>query len=160
MRNFPQTIVIRHRKENLKKCSLRGLEQRSDFLFLTYPLKVLPDLSEYMLLSMDAPPLTQEDNKKGFIILDGTWRYAAAMEKNLSFPLSIERRSLPFLRTAYPRRQEDCPSPDRGLASIEAIFTAYFLLGRDTNGLLDTYHWRTAFLEKNASLFASFFIPK
>jgi pre-rRNA-processing protein TSR3 len=32
------------------------------------------------------------------------------------------------------------------LASIEAIYVAYQLMGRDTTGLLDLYHWREQFL--------------
>ncbi len=156
MNDFPPTIVVRHRKENLKKCSLRGLETRSDFLFLTYPLKILPDLSSYFLLAMDAPLLSSEDAHAGVLLLDGTWRYAEKMEMNLPLPCFLKRRSLPkVLQTAYPRRQEDCPSPGYGLASIEALYATYRLLGRNAEDLLNHYYWKSAFLEKNASLFTS-----
>jgi pre-rRNA-processing protein TSR3 len=35
------------------------------------------------------------------------------------------------------------------LASIEAIYIAYWILGRDVTGLLDNYHWKDLFLQKN-----------
>lgn len=151
MNLFYKTIILRHSRENLKKCSLRGLEQRPDMLFFTYPHAVLPDLSNYFLLSMDAPVLTQADSELGIFLIDGTWRYAERMERQLPIPHRFQRRSLPGkFRTAYPRRQEDCPDPTQGLASIEALFLAYDLLGRDTTGLLDNYHWKEKFLENNS----------
>lgn len=79
MQSFPPTIVIRHRKENLKKCSLRGLEQHKDFRFFSYPKDPLPDLNGYFLLAVGAPPLTAEDKAHGLLLLDGTWRYAEKM---------------------------------------------------------------------------------
>jgi pre-rRNA-processing protein TSR3 len=150
---FPPTIILRHRKENLKKCSLRGLEERPDFRFFTYPKEELPDLSAYFLLTLDAPPLTQADRDLGIFLIDGTWRYAELMERQLPQPQRFQRRSLPpGSCTAYPRRQEDCPEPSRGLASVEALFLAYSLLGRNTEGILDNFHWKEEFLKKNCQL--------
>lgn len=151
---FLPTTVIRHRLENLKKCSLRGLEKRSDFHFLSYPdphlLSKLPSLSASVILKVDAPPLTEADHHLGLILIDATWRYALKMLKSLGELPEINYRSLPpHYRTAYPRRQDDCPDPERGLASIEAIYVAYHLMGRDLSGLLDHYHWREEFLLKN-----------
>lgn len=150
MQTFPPTIILRHRKENLKKCSLRGLENREGFIFYTYPVHVLPDISEYVMLSLDAPPLTMADSDRGLFILDGTWRYAERMFENTKGLDRLTVRSLPGLyRTAYPRIQDDCPDPRRGLASIEAIYIAYRLLGRNTTGLLDHYYWKDDFLRYN-----------
>ncbi len=144
MFSFPPTIILRHRKENLKKCSLRGLESRSDFRFFTYPKETLPDLSNYFLLSFDGPLLTEADRDLGVFLIDGTWKYAAVMGRQLP---ELPKRSLPgHFKTAYPRRQDDCPEPTRGLASIEALFIAYQILGRPTEGLLDHYFWREKFL--------------
>lgn len=141
MKPFPPTIILRHRKENLKKCSLRGLENRADMQFFTYPLEDTQlNLEPYVVLAVDAPPLTKEDGDKGIFLIDGTWRYAEKMLKSLKAPLNL--RSLPQMSTAYPRRQD----VDHGLASIEALYLAYQILGRDTKGLLDQYHWREEFL--------------
>lgn len=144
---FPHTIILRHQKENLRKCSLRGLESREDLTFLTYPKDFFPDLPDYILLTLDAPPLSPEDSGRGLFILDGTWRYAAVMLRKA--PTKFITRSIPsHFRTAYPRRQDD----ERGLASVEALFLAYHILGRDTSGLLDHYYWREKFFELNGFL--------
>lgn len=141
------TIILRHRRENLKKCSLRGLETRKDMRFLTYPRDALPDLGGYVMLSMEGPELSMADADSGIFLLDSTWRYAEVMAKTV--PEDIPKRSLPkHFKTAYPRRQDDCSDPDRGLASIEALFIAYYLTGRDTTGLLDHYYWSKKFIDE------------
>ncbi|MCI5052345.1 MAG: hypothetical protein MRY21_04320 [Simkaniaceae bacterium] len=143
MKKFIPTIILRHRKENLKKCSLRGLESREDMQFLTYPRDPLPDLTGYVMLGFDGPELSPQDDK--LFMLDGTWNYAERMERVLTLPPT---RSLPKgLRTAYPRRQD----VDAGLASIEALYIAYLLMGRDPTGLLDNYYWKDKFLELNST---------
>jgi len=145
--SVPPTIILRHRKENLKKCSLRGLEKREDCLFFKYPLETLPNLENYLVLSMDAPVLNLEDQNRGLVLIDGTWNYATKMLRSVSH---LERRSLPsHFRTAYPRKQTGCPDPETGLASIEALYISYLILQRDPAGLLDDYFWKNDFLEKN-----------
>ena len=147
MFNFPPTTILRHKRENLKKCSLSGLEGRPDFQFLTYPLPNLPNLDQYCILSLDAPPLSHEDAERGIFLIDGTWRYARTMSQIIPKKgLHVFRSLPPCLQTAYPRRQPDCPDPTRGLASIEALYAAYFILGRSTEGLLDHYYWKEQFL--------------
>ncbi len=147
MFEFPHTVILRHRKENLKKCSLRGLESREDLLFFSYPQDELPPLSGYVLLALDAPPLTKEDKNLGIFLIDGTWRYAKTMFESLKKPHLFETRSLPAgFQTAYPRRQDENVDEKGGLASVEALFLAYQILGRNTDGLLDHYHWKTPFL--------------
>jgi pre-rRNA-processing protein TSR3 len=149
MQHFPPTIILRHRRENLKKCSLRGLEARNDMIFLTYPTSDLPDLKGYCVLALDAPELSQADAHLGLFLIDGTWRYAEKMAKSLPSPAPFVCRSLPSnIRTAYPRRQLDCPDPERGLASVEALFLAYLIMGRNTDGILDHYHWKDPFKAK------------
>lgn len=151
--SFPPTVVLRHRRENLKKCSLRGLETRNDFTFITYPTGTLPHLKGYVMLALDGPPLSKEDSGYGLFVLDATWRYAATMAQFVAKHADIPHRSIPAgFQTAYPRRQEDCPDPNSGLASIEAIYIAYCLLGRPPTDLLNNYYWRDEFLSKNQPL--------
>lgn len=153
MQEFPPTVVLRHTRENLKKCSLTGLENRSDFNFYTYPKSQVPQLPNYIMLSFDGPVLTAEDAGKGLFILDGTWRYAEKMFLNTPSIHHLEKRSLPIgFKTAYPRRQDDCEDQDRGLSSIEAIYIAYSILGYDTKGLFDRYLWKDLFFTKNSHL--------
>jgi pre-rRNA-processing protein TSR3 len=152
MQLFLPTIVLRHRLENLKKCSLKGLETRPDFIFYSYPKDDLSkvDLSNYILLALDAPPLTYADADQGIFILDATWRYSKKMLLSLPQNSKFSMRSIPpQFRTAYPRRQQDCSHPDQGLASIEAIYIAYTIFRRKTDQLIDNYFWKDQFLEKN-----------
>lgn len=144
------TVVIRHRLENLRKCSLSGLEGREDFCFFTYPYESLPDFSGYIVLTLDGPELSGGDRECGLLVIDATWRYAAKMFVPFAGQPHFLYRSLPsHYRTAYPRRQSDCVDPSRGLASVEAIFLSYYILGRNTEGLLDRYYWKDQFLEMN-----------
>ncbi len=150
MQSFPPTVVLRHRKESLKKCSLSGLESREDFRFFTYPTSTVPELPNHIILSLDAPPLTVEDAPYGLFVMDATWRYAQQMMARTPIQPTWKLRSIPaHFRTAYPRRQTECSDPERGLSSIEAIFVAYHILGRDIAGLFDRYHWGQEFLQKN-----------
>src|SRR5262245_56496129 len=108
MQSFPLTYIVRHKRENLKKCSLRGLEKRVDFRFFSYPNAIWPDLSAYILLTMDAPPLHPSEAGQGLLILDGTWRYADKMRASVELQTPLKKRTIPGeFRTAYPRRQED-----------------------------------------------------
>ena len=101
MCRFLPTIIFRHRKENLKKCSLHGLEGRSDLEFLTYPLDPLPLLKGQVVLSMEGPTLSKEDQGKGLLLIDGTWKYAAVMGRQVKGEYAV--RSLPKdFRTSYP----------------------------------------------------------
>ena len=143
------TIIWRHKKENLKKCSLKNLENRKDLAFFTYPQHNLPNLDKYVLLTLGAPLLTEEDKDKGLLFIDATWKYAGIMEK--AVPPQVERRTLPAdFKTAYPRKQTLCLDPSRGLATVEAIFTAYLITARNPIGLLDHYYFKDEFLKKNA----------
>ena len=150
MHLFPPTIIIRHRKENLKKCSLRGLEKREDMTFFSYPLKKeLPALTNYVLLNFDGPELSLKDFNSGIILIDGTWKYAAKMQSQVKQLDNIQKRSLPKCLTGYPRKQTLCPFTDLVLASIEALFVAYRILKRDSEDLLENYAFKKAFFEKN-----------
>ena len=147
-------MILRHRRENLKKCSLVGLEGRDDLKFYTYPVDPLPDYSRCLLLKVGAPPLTEADRDRDLFLIDGTWRLAQIMEQQL--PWKLEARSLPQgYKTAYPRRQTDCPDPETGLSSLEALYIAQQVLGRPTAGLLDHYHWRDLFFYLNNTLIVS-----
>ena len=148
--NYPTTYILRHRLENLKKCSLRGLEGRPDLIFLTYPTSKLPPLNNMCILSLDGPPLSAADESKEILLLDATWRYAAKMAQIIDPAYFHNFRSIPsHFFTSYPRKQTECQDPKRGLASIEALYLAYYILGRPTTGLLDNYYWKTQFLENN-----------
>jgi pre-rRNA-processing protein TSR3 len=143
---FPPTVIVRHTRENPRKCSVMPLRGRSDVLFLNYPVKDRPALTDYVRLAAEGPPLSPTDADKGILLLDGSWRWAGAMTRDF---IDVPARSLHGWRTAYPRVSKLGTDPDNGLASIEALFIAYHLLARPTAGLLTHYHWADAFLRAN-----------
>jgi pre-rRNA-processing protein TSR3 len=118
--------------------------------FFTYPNETPTPLESAVLLHMDGKPLTKEDGDQSLFLIDSTWRYAPIMERSLP---PVKKRSLPsHFCTAYPRHQTFCDDPQRGLASVEALYIAYILTGRDPIGLLDNYYWREQFLALNPQL--------
>jgi pre-rRNA-processing protein TSR3 len=148
------TIIIRHKKENRKKCTLTFLEPRPDFQFITYPFENVPDLSSCYILTMGAPVLTKEENNLGICLIDATWLYAEKILKQIALhnPRLIYRSLPANTRTAYPRKQTKCPNPEEGLASIEALYATFSLQEKERDFLLENYHWKESFLEKNPHL--------
>ena len=143
---FPDTVIIRSVKEKSKKCSVLPLKGKPGIILLNYPFKKTLSLPNYIRLSAEGPPLSLADNDKGILLLDGSWRNAGNMERTFA---SIPPRSLSQYKTAYPRTSKHGTDPENGLASIEALYVAYFILNRNPVGLLDHYHWKKEFLELN-----------
>ena len=162
MKKFLPTIILRHRRENLKKCSLRGLETHPDLEFYSYPTTPVDTLASklygYCLLHIDGEPIQKDDHKKGLFLIDCNWIHVEKMiPQKGSSPFSIEKRSIPSCwRTAYPRRQTHCDDPDRGLATVEALFIFWALAGEVRLDFLEHYHWKEEFLKLNASLLGLF----
>ncbi|MCX7007575.1 MAG: DUF367 domain-containing protein, partial [Kiritimatiellaeota bacterium] len=118
--------------------------------FIAYPLRVRPDLSRHFLLAPEAPPLTAADAGRPLLLLDGSWRHAAQMRKAIG---TVEARAIPYAwRTAYPRVSKVQADPEAGLATVEALFAAYCILGHRDDALLRFYPWRDKFLELNRNL--------
>jgi pre-rRNA-processing protein TSR3 len=143
---FPPTLVIRSPHENPKKCSILPLRGRADLRFLSYPTNETPGLENYVCLAAEGPPLTSDDRDRGLLLLDASWRRAAVMRQAFAH---VPARSLTGFHTAYPRVSKRGTDPDQGLATVEALYIAYHLLGRATAGLLDHYRWRNEFLRLN-----------
>jgi pre-rRNA-processing protein TSR3 len=143
---YPVTVIVRHPRENPRKCSVLPLRGRPDLTFLSYPVRQRPPLDGYLRLAADGPPLTAADAACGLLLLDGSWRWAAAMTRDFA---DVPPRSLHGWRTAYPRVSKQGTDPDNGLATVEALFIAHHLLGRPTAGLLDHYRWAEAFIRIN-----------
>ncbi len=142
----PLTIIVRHPKENPKKCSVLPLKGRADVQLFTYPAADLPSLAGYVRLAADGPKLSAADADSGILLLDGSWRWATKMIASFD---AVPARSLSGWQTAYPRVSKLGTDPANGLSSIEALFIAHHLLGRPTDGLLDHYRWADEFLEIN-----------
>jgi pre-rRNA-processing protein TSR3 len=143
---FPPTVIVRHRRENPRKCSILPLQGRPDLIFCNYPLRERPNLAGYVRLAADGPELSPADAASGILLLDGSWRWATAMNRDFS---DVPPRSLHRWQTAYPRVSKLGTDPDNGLASVEALYVAYHILCRPTAGLLDQYRWAAEFLRIN-----------
>src|SRR5262249_26364552 len=103
-------------------------------------------LEGYIRLAAEGPELTAADAGCGILLLDGSWKWAGVMTREFEH---VPPRSLHGYRTAYPRVSKLGTDPDNGLASVEALFAAYRILGRPTEGLLDCYRWADEFLHVN-----------
>jgi pre-rRNA-processing protein TSR3 len=122
---------------------LRG---RQDILFFTYPLERPLDLIGYVRLAADGPVLTPADASAGILLLDGSWNRASTMNRAFSH---VPPRSLVGYQTAYPRVSKRGTDPVHGLASVEALYIAYRILGRSTDRLLGQYPWAAEFCLRN-----------
>lgn len=146
MTDFPPTVIVVHPKERRSKCSVEPLRGQPGFQFYTFPESVTLPASRYIRLGLGGPELSANDSDSGLLVLDGTWKLAAKMEPE--FP-DIPLRTLPPIRTAYPRTSKIQADPSDGLATIEAVYAAYRIMNRPCEGLLRDYHWRREFLEAN-----------
>jgi pre-rRNA-processing protein TSR3 len=144
---FPPTVIVRHRREKPQKCTILPLEGREDLIFLPYPVRNGDiELRDYVRLGPEGKPLSSGDSTRGLLLLDASWRWARIMTRDFQH---VPERALPNYRTAYPRKSKRGTDPSNGLASVEALFLAYRILGRPTEGLLDLYRWADEFLRLN-----------
>ena len=73
--NSIATTVIRHPKERIAKCSLRFLHDRPEMTFLRARPGWQFDATGFLLLAVDAPPLSLADAGRPLLLLDSTWRW-------------------------------------------------------------------------------------
>lgn len=142
----PPTVILRSPKENPKKCSIVPLRGRPGLLVIEFPPTQPLDLTGYVRLAADGPPLSRDDAGSGILLLDASWRRAEAMNQAFRH---VPPRSLRGFVTAYPRSSKLGTDPENGLASVEALYLALRTLGRSTEGLLDHYRWAADFLAAN-----------
>lgn len=136
--------IVRHPRERRSKCSLTPLEGRGDLAFHKARPGWTFEATGYTLLAIDAPVLSRADAGRPLLLLDSTWRLLPQLEACLVG--QGERRSLPAVPTAYPRVSKLSKDPLGGLASVEALFFAFLLLGQRDDSLLEAYHWRAEFI--------------
>lgn len=136
--------ILRHPAENLAKCSVEPLRGRPDLEFVTAEGPAVVRGDGRILLEVGAPLLTGADAGRGLILLDGNWKHVPRLRQRVTGnPLP---RSLPPVPTAYPRRNAGGSDPVDGLATVEALYLALRLMGRDDPSLLAGYRWREEFL--------------
>lgn len=145
------TVIIVHPKERKAKCTVAWLRADARFQFFRGPRRPV-DLSGYVRLAMDGPELSAADANAGLLVLDGTWKLVDRLAPKVN---EVPKRRLPPVQTAYPRTSKVSTDPEGGLATIEAVYAALCILGRDVTGLLSHYHWADEFLQRNETLWNS-----
>jgi len=140
-------LILRDPRESIRKCSLTPLRGRPDVVFREYRPERRTAAEGRVLLHPDGEEIGPADEGAGLLLLDSSWRRLPALLASVDGPFELRR--LPPLKTAYPRKSRTFADPSAGLASIEALYAALFLLGRPLPELLEAYRWRDDFLERN-----------
>ena len=152
------TVVIRHPRELLSKCSLTPVEGREDTVAWLSFLKAHQDLrfeaQGFTELAVDAQPLSKADRERPLLLLDSTCRLLPKVRSKV-YGETVKRSIPDEWVTTYPRVSKDGSDPTGGLASIEALFVAQALLGNVMPSLLDGYYWQTRFLSLNQEVLAA-----
>lgn len=143
-----QDVIITDR-ENVRKCSIHPLIYREDLLFFpSSGLDSREPWQDLLFLHTEGEPLTEQDAGKGLLLLDASWKRAFKVAMHPIFQ-NLPKRSLPGLKTSYPRVSRLYEMPHGGLASVEALFVARLIQGRADIDLLKHYYWKNQFLELN-----------
>ena len=143
-------LILRDSRESAKKCSLTPLRGRPGVRFVNYDRDRRVEAGGRILLHPEGDEIGPEDRGKSLLLVDCAWRRVGDLLATVDG--DPERRRLPALATAYPRRSRTFVDPERGLASIEALYAALALLGEPRPDLLEGYRWADAFLAANAGL--------
>ena len=143
-------LILRDPRESTRKCSLTPLRGKPGVRFVAHAKDRRIDASGRVLLHPDGEPLGSADAGRPILILDCAWRRVPELLAQVDG--DPPRRRLPPLATAYPRRSRTFADPDRGLASVEALYAALALLGDARPEILDGYPWAECFLAANPSL--------
>ena len=146
----PDVLILRDPRESTKKCSLTSLRGVSGIRFVEYDAGRRVDAAGRVLLTPDGELLGAGDAGRGLLLVDCSWRRVPTLLRTVDG--EPRRRSLPPLRTAYPRKSAVFVDPDRGLASLEALYAALAILGRPRPELLDGYRWSSDFLRLNPGM--------
>jgi ribosome biogenesis protein Tsr3 len=140
--------IILHTREERKKCTLAGIRSNTAFTFIEHTRHEVDPGA--LFLHPDGSPLTRADRGRDLVLLDATWRDFTKLLRRDPVLAGLERRSIRGFVTAYPRKGRRFPHPEDHLASIEVIIAAGLILGiPEYADLLDSYHFRDAFMEMN-----------
>lgn len=143
-------LILRDPRESTKKCSLTPLRGMSGVRFVNYDRDRRVDARGRILLHPDGDEIGAEDRGRSLLLVDCAWRRVGDLLATVGGDPTPRR--LPPLATAYPRRSRTFADPERGLASIEALYAALALLGEPRRELLDGYRWAAEFLAANSDL--------
>lgn len=171
-------VVLRHPKERRSKCTMQPMRWAPGFFFFNARPGFRYNATGHLLLAREAPVLAAEDGgwesggrerveaewsrseafpqaadfasfpTRPILLLDATWRRLPQVAECV-FGNPIQRSLPAGWRTAYPRVNQDGEDPIDGLATIEALFAALWVLGEARSEILRGYHWGAEFLRRN-----------
>ncbi len=140
-------LILRDLRESVRKCSLTPLRGLPGIEFRAYDPDLRLPADGRVLLHPDGEELGAADRGAGLLLLDCAWRRVPSLLRTVDGPYTLRR--LPALATAYPRRSKHFHDPERGLASVEALYAAVCLLRGPVPELLERYPFAAAFLAAN-----------
>lgn len=144
------TLILRDPRESPRKCSLTALRGAPGIRFVNFHRERRLAARGRILLHPEGEEFGPADRGKPLLLLDCSWRRIPALLATVDG--EPERRRLPRLATAYPRKNREGTDPERGLASVEALYAALALLGEPRPELLAGYRWADEFLAANPGL--------
>lgn len=140
-------VVVRHPRENTKKCSLSHLHGNPNFKSYTAFDGFSLDATGYLMLEMNAPEVNLSDFGLPILLLDSTWALLPRLRAKISGDPQL--RSLPAsIKTAYPRKSKLFEDLD-GLDSIEVLYSALKIMNIPDPEILRGYIFAKKFLEIN-----------
>ncbi len=139
--------IVRDPRESTRKCSLTPLRGMPDIRFFSHAVGRRVDAGARILLHPGGQELTPADRGQGLLLVDCAWRRVPELLAQIDGALAPRR--LPPLTTAYPRVSHLFQDPAGGLASVEALYAALYLLGDPRPELLHGYHWSQEFRRLN-----------
>lgn len=142
-------LILRDPRESVKKCSLTPIRGLEGIRFVSFDRDRRVEAGARVLLHPDGLEIGDADRGKPLLLLDCAWRRVPQLLACVDGELAP--RKLPPLVTAYPRKSKTFEDPERGLASIEALYAALALLGDARPELLASYRWKDEFLRANAA---------
>jgi pre-rRNA-processing protein TSR3 len=145
-----EILILRDPRESARKCSLTPLRGLERIRFASYDPARRLDAGGRILLHPEGRLLTPADAGRDLLLVDCSWRRVDRLLSTVAGEL-VPRR-LPALRTAYPRASKQFADPAAGLASVEALYAALWILGERRPELLASYRWREQFLAANPQL--------
>lgn len=150
--------ILVDRTESPNKCSILPLAYRTDFRILRFDRRYpIPALTGRVLLHPDGRVLraVPSAGDEAFVLsaIDCNWKRLGRVLAKVAAPLPPLVRIPDGFRTAYRRRNKSDLDPERGLATIEAVFLAAAFLGTWDETLLKEYAEGPAFLAANAAAF-------
>jgi pre-rRNA-processing protein TSR3 len=170
--NRPFIVALRHVKEKRSKCSLVGVEALPGTFFRRAKPGFSYDGTGHVLLNPDAPEISPSDaflttDEEGILtpsgraqlvlrdasgralrpvlLLDSVWRLLPSMRAKVT-GTPVERSLPGWVSTAYPRISKMTDDPERGLATVEALYAALALMGFEDGAILNGYRWKDEFL--------------